>query len=126
MQTVGTFTFAKDADGELYSPQRLIAWLELQYVRHSEIEDKHAADMLRWLSDKQITDADRWRWMREQLTSKDTMVKAQAMLWNHSSRKDLDKAIDSEIRAEHAWPRPAASGNPATARCDGQMNGEAK
>lgn len=101
MQTVGErLTFGKDEDGAPYGPARLIRWLDAKYERHHEIEDKHAADMLRWFNQRTITDADRWNWLREQIKAKDTMVNAQALLWNHSSRKELDRAIDEQIRAE--------------------------
>lgn len=46
-------------------------------------------------------DAQRYRWLREQLKSRTTLVRAQAMYWeSEPSRRKLDKAIDAAISAE--------------------------
>lgn len=40
-------------------------------------------------------EADRWRWLVEQVKTKETMVRAQALLWNCSgSREQFVKAVD--------------------------------
>ncbi len=40
------FTFAKDEDGDPYTPERLIAWLRAKYARHHEREDVEAARLI--------------------------------------------------------------------------------
>jgi hypothetical protein len=39
-----------DEDGEPYTAERLAQWLDAKWRRHSEVEDKYAAEMLRRLS----------------------------------------------------------------------------
>ena len=47
--------------------------------------------------------AARYEWLREQIKDKGAMVRAQALFWTHSSRRELDAAIDEAI-AEKEQP----------------------
>lgn len=54
--------------------------------------------------EKQRRDAERYRWLREQIKTPETMVLAQAMFWNNGSRRELDAAIDAALSAATAAP----------------------
>jgi hypothetical protein len=45
-------------------------------------------------------DAERYRWLREQVKSPEARTKAQAIIWNHSSRGEFDRAIDAILSRE--------------------------
>jgi hypothetical protein len=48
-----------------------------------------------------LRDATRYRWLREQLRDKRLMVRAQALFWIYTSRRDFDKAIDRAMLLSH-------------------------
>jgi hypothetical protein len=45
-------------------------------------------------------DAERYRWLREQVKSPEARTKAQAIIWNYSSRGEFDRAIDAILSRE--------------------------
>lgn len=52
-------------------------------------------------AERDRVDAERWRWMREQVKTRPALTKAQAMLWNCSpQRSRLDEAVDAARSAE--------------------------
>lgn len=69
--------------------ERMAAAVEAEVLRRQAAE----VEALR-------ADAARYRWLREQIKSgSEARVAAQAMLWNHNSRTELDAAIDAAMLA---------------------------
>ena len=43
-------------------------------------------------------DAERYRWLRQQVKDKEAMVRAQALFWMYESRTQFDEAVDEAMK----------------------------